>query len=255
LANSSPAAPAESPERWTGSTALLDLQDSRIRLRAQALTQLCRSDRERVLAIYSFVKRIPFAKPAKLRFRTAREVLDAGRGDADDKGSLFVALLRAAGFPARLCYVELHGDILRGLTDAIDSAGRPVVQVWLDGRWASTDTYIFDASYAAAARRRLEQQGWEWGYGLHSKGQLLWDGLNDAFLTGGPETSEAVSLGPLGVFHDPADFVASDAYKARYVRIGRVMRWGLVAPAIGRAVSDLRSETAGPAAPHRDSPA
>jgi len=36
-------------------------------LRALALTQLCRSEREKILALYAFVKRIPFAKPRKIR--------------------------------------------------------------------------------------------------------------------------------------------------------------------------------------------
>ena len=244
-----PVDPLDSPDAWTGSTPLLDLQDPRLRLRATALTQLCRSDRERVLAIYGFVKPLPFAKTVKLRFRRAREVLDAGRGDADDKGTLFVALLRAAGFPARLCYTELHGDILRGLTAAIQSAGRPVVQVWLDVRWAATDTYIFDASYVSAARRRLEAQGWELGWGLHRDGHRLWDGVKDAFLTGGPETSAAVSLGELGRFHDPQDFAESEVYRARQTRLGRAVRWSLLAPAIERAVTDLRAgaQAAGPA--------
>ena len=230
------------PSAWTRSTPLLDLQDPRLRLRATALTQLCRSDRERVLAIYGFVKRLPFARAVKLRFRRAREVLDAGRGDADDKGTLIVALLRAVGLPARLCYTELHGDILRGLTDSIESAARPVLQVWLDGRWAATDTYIFDAAYASAARRRLQAQAWEWGYGLHRDGHLLWDGVNDAFLTGGPDTAAAVSLGVLGQFHDPQDYADSEVYRIRQTRFGRAVRWSLLAPAMERAVTDLRAD-------------
>ena len=44
------------------STELLDLEDTRLRLRARALTQLCQTEREKALAIYGFVKRIPFAK-------------------------------------------------------------------------------------------------------------------------------------------------------------------------------------------------
>ena len=97
------------------------------------------------LAVYGFVKRTPFAKPMKLHVRTAREVLDAGRGDADDKAALLIALLRAAEIPARLRYIELRGEILRGLTSNVTSAARPVAEVWLAGRWVRTDTYIFDA--------------------------------------------------------------------------------------------------------------
>src|SRR3569833_765610 len=125
-----------------GSSKLIDLHDTRLRLKAKSLKHLSRSDREKVLAIYSAVKRVPFAKPMKLRLRTAYEALRVQHADAEDTATLFVALLRAAGYPARVCYIELHGDILRGLTTAIASAGRPVVQVWLDDKWRSTDTYI-----------------------------------------------------------------------------------------------------------------
>lgn len=236
---------APEPGEWRGATPLLDIEDTRLRLRAKALTQLSRSERERVLAIYRFVKRIPFAKPAKLRLKTAREVLDAQRADAEDKASLFVALLRAAGFAARLRYVELHGDILRGLTTAIASAARPVVEVWMDGRWAATDTYIFDAAYMSAARRRLSREGWEWGFGLHLRGDGLWDGLNDAYLTGTEEMAAPVSLGVLGVFHDPLDYVRSDICKSRYPRVARAVRWGMVAPAIDKAVRQLRGDGGG----------
>src|SRR3569833_1818525 len=120
-----------------GSSQLIDLHDTRLRLKAKSLTHRSRSDREKVLAIYRAVKRVPFAKPMKLRLRTAYEALRVHHADAEDTATLFVALLRAAGYPARVCYIELHGDILRGLSSAIASAGRPVVLVWLVVLWRS----------------------------------------------------------------------------------------------------------------------
>ena len=227
------------------STQLVDLHDTKLRLKAQSLTHLCRTEREKVLAIYGAVKRIPFAKPVKLRLRTAHEVLRAKRADAEDKATLFIALLRAAGFPARLCYIELHGDILRGLTNAIASAGRPVVQVWLDGGWRSTDTYIFDAHYLAAARARLAALKWEWGYGVHRRGHTLWDGLSDAYLTGEAHVAPSISLGVLGWFHDPYDFLVSPVCSERFPRVSRAVRWNVLAPGMNRAVTVLRRSQPG----------
>ncbi len=236
-----PADDVDAPAHWRCATALLDLEDPRLRLRAQSLTQLCHSDHEKALAVYGFVKRLPFAKPLRLRLHTAREVLDAGRGDAVDKACLLVALLRICGLAARLRFVDLHGEILRGLTTAISSAARPVLEIWLDGRWAATDTFIFDAPYVAAARARLAREGWEWGYGMHRNGHMLWDGRSDAFLTGGPEQAAAVSLGVLGHFHDPQQLLQSAACQARYPRIARAMRWGMVSPGMNKAVRALRN--------------
>jgi hypothetical protein len=235
----------DDPSDWMDSTELIDLNDTKLRLKAQSATQLSRSDREKILALYSAVKRIPFAKPVKLKLRAAHDVLRARRADAEDKATLFVALLRAAGFPARLCYIELHGDILRGLTKAIASAGRPVVQVWHEDKWRSTDTYIFDAHYVAAARARLRSLKWDWGYGLHRRGHTLWDGLHDAYLTGDADIGGTISMGVLGWFHDPYDFLVSPVCRDRFPRVPRAMRWNMLAPGMNRAVSHLRETNGG----------
>src|SRR4051812_26038132 len=73
------------PRHWLGSTPLLDLEDPKLRMRVHALTQLCKNEREKVLTLYAFVKRIPFASPFKMRLHTAREALQQEHGDAADK--------------------------------------------------------------------------------------------------------------------------------------------------------------------------
>jgi hypothetical protein len=241
-----PQAPvSDDPSDWMDSSRLVDLNDPKVRLKAQSLTHLCRTDREKALAVYTAVKRITFAKPVKFRMRMAHEVLRLKRADAEDKATLFVALLRAVGIPARLAYIELHGEILRGLTNAIASAARPAVQAWLDGRWRSTDTYIFDPHYLAAARARLRAQQWDWGFGVHRRGDSVWDGIGDAYLTGNEEMSAAISLGALGIFHDPQEFQLSRAYKDRFPHVTRTMRWNVLAPGMNRAVKHLRESQPG----------
>lgn len=237
---------SDDPSDWKDSTQLVDLHDTKLRLRAQSLTQLCRTDREKVLAIYGAVKPITFAKPVKMRLRTAHECLRLKHADAEDKATLFIGLLRAAGFAARLCYIELHGDILRGLTAAIASAGRPVVQVWLDNGWRSTDTYIFDAHYVAAARAKMRAVKWDWGYGVHRRGHALWDGREDAYLTGDDQVAGDISMGVLGWFHDPHDFLVSPVCRERFPRVSRAVRWNVLAPGMNRAVTNLRLSQPGP---------
>lgn len=245
LPGTPPSAEAHDPGRWLGSTSLLDLEDPKLRLRARALTQLCKNNREKALAVYGFVKRVPFAKPFKLRMHTPREVLDAGRGDAPDKAVLLVGLLRLVDLPARLRYVELRGDILRGLTSGVASAARPVAEVWLNGRWVRTDTYIFDAVYMAAARQRLKDNDWEWGYGIHRNGHGIWNGVDDAFLGGMPTEEDPMALADLGVFHDPLQFISSDVYKANHPRVARAVHWNMLAPLMDRVVRDLREDIEG----------
>ncbi|MDP3759537.1 MAG: transglutaminase-like domain-containing protein [Ramlibacter sp.] len=232
----------DDPGRWLGNAELLDLEDPKLRLRAHALTQLCKTEREKALALYGFVKRIPFSRPFKLRMRTAREVMDAGRGDADDKAAVLIALLRAADIPARLRYIELRGEILRGLTSSVTSAARPLAEIWLGGRWLRTDTYIFDAAYMAAARQRIKDQDWEWGYGIHRNGNTIWSGAGDAFLGGMPTGEDPMVLDDLGCFNDPLELITSAAWQSAHPRLPRAVQWNVLAPLMEKVVRELREE-------------
>ena len=235
------------PSRWLGASSLLDLEDPKLRLRVHALTQLSKTERQKALAIYGFVKRMPLIKPMKLRMRTARQVLDAGRGDAPDKATLLVAMLRAAGIPARIRYVLVSGDILRGLTAGVRKAARPLVETWLNGRWLRTDTYIFDAAYMAAARQRLKEQGWDWGFGIHVNGAMLWDGFDHAFVGGVPTQDDPMVLGELGLFHDPAEFMQSGAYRVLRSRFARLLHWNILSQRMQRGIRKLRDDRPAPA--------
>lgn len=236
----------DNPERWLGPTGLLDLGDAKLRLRSRALTQLAKNDREKALAIYGFVKRVPFARPFKLRLRTPRQVLDAGRGDALDKVGLFVGLLRVADIPARIRFMQLPGETLRGLISHMSSAARPVAEIRVGGRWVATDTYIFDAAYMAAARSRLADEGWECGYGIHREGASIWNGAHDAFLTGEAVARDHLMRGPGGVFDDPAAFVASAAWRSTHPAVSSAVHWNIMVPAMGKVIRELRAEAVAP---------
>lgn len=235
---------AQDPQSWLVTTPILDLEDSKLRLRAQSLTQLCKTDRERALAVYNFVKRIPIGKPLKLRTRTARQVMDVGRGDAEDKASVLVALMRSAGIACRLQYVEVDGQMLRGLVDTLTSASRPVAQMWLDGRWQSTDTFIFDSTYMAAARQRLKDQGWDWGYGIHRNAHTVWTGHQSAYLGGVASDRDPLVLAIHGHFHDPQQYTRSPEFARHHTRFARSMLWNVLSPSIEKVMRDLRADGA-----------
>ncbi|MCG2594155.1 transglutaminase-like domain-containing protein [Ramlibacter sp. XY19] len=237
---SQPAVEEDLPSLWLGASSLIDLEDPKLRLRVRALTQLSKTEREKALAVYGFVKRMPLTKRVKLRLRTAREVIDSGHGDATDKATLLVAMLRAAGIPARLRYVLVSGDILRGLTTRVRKAARPLAEIWLHGRWLRTDTYIFDAAYMAAARQRLKERGWDYGFGVHVGGAMLWDGYEHSFVGGRATHEDPMVLDDLGVYQDPGEFVDSHAYRALRSRFARLLHWNVLAPAMQRGISRLR---------------
>lgn len=244
LQSTRPPPPQDDPRAWLGNTRLLDLDDPKLRLKAHSLTQLCKTDREKALAIYGFVKRLALAKPIKLRHRSAREVMDAGEGDADDKATLLLALLRAAGIPARLRYVELRGAMLRGLVPTMRRAARPLAEIWL-GRWLRTDTYIFDARYMAAARQRLKDRDLPCGYGIHVAGHSLWNGRDDAFVGSAAPELDPMVVRDFGLVNDPLELACSKAWRSGCGRAVRALHWNVVAPAMARAIRQLREEGGG----------
>jgi hypothetical protein len=237
---------SDRPQDWLGNTPLLDLDDPKLRLRSRAIVQLCRTERDKALAIYHFVKRLPYTKRIKLKYPTARDVLNARGGDGDDKATLLIALMRSAGIPARLRYMEMRGEMLRGLIPGSTPAARPLAELWLGGRWVRTDTYIFDAEYVSAARDRLKANGWQHGWGIHIDAQLLWDGKNDAFLGGVPTEKDPMLTRLICVVSDPLELVSISlrGKGLRYSRSLRALHWNALAPTMIRAIRDLRKAAA-----------
>ncbi|GAC1354765.1 MAG: hypothetical protein NVSMB34_07080 [Variovorax sp.] len=232
----------ESPEHFLGSSPMLDLQDSRLRLRARSLTQLCKTERDKAVALHDYVKRLPFERPLKWRLRTARAVMDAGAGDATDKATLLVALLRLIRIPARIRYVELRNELMRGLGSGTENVFRPVVEVWLRKRWVRTDSYIYDPGYMAAARQRLKDHDWEHGYGIHRHGHSVWNGTDDAFVGGLPTEADPLVVQTLGLFHDPRQFMQSEFFRKRYGPFGHAILVNTRAFAMRQVLRELRQE-------------
>lgn len=230
----------DEPHRWLVSTRLMDLDDPRLRMRGAALVQLCHSDREKALAIYASVKRVPFLRPFKMGPRSARDVLDSGHGDGPDKATLMIALLRLAGVPARLRVVVMRGEIMRGLVDGLGVINRPFVEMWIDGAWQSTDTYIFDADYMASARQALRAAGAAWGYGVHVESPMLWTGHGSTSMSPLPLDADPMVVQDLGLFHDPEHCMASQAFRTRHTSFVRYLRWNLMVPGMRRAVERIR---------------
>lgn len=241
----SPDEEIDEPQRWLGSSPLLDLGDPKLRLKVRSLVQLCKTEREKALALYGYVKRLPLARRIKLRPLTAREVYDAGRGDAPDKATLLVAMLRIAGIPSRLRMVGVSGEILRGVAPGLTEAYRPILEVYLSERWLRTDTFIYDAACMAAARQRLKDLGWEWGYGIHVNGNMLWDGHEDAFLGGVPTECDLMVTGDYGLYNDAGHFHASRTFRRQFP-LWQYFRWLLVAPVVDWGLRNLRNEVVRP---------
>lgn len=158
----------------------------------------------------------------KWRLRTAREVLDRGHGDAVDKATLFLAMLRIGGLPVELSPMR-----------------RPIVEIWLSGRWLRTDTFVFDTPYLTAAHHRLRTKREEYGYGVSAAGSVGWDGNRNTYVLGAEQEDElAPDSG--AVYRDAREFVQSLGFAQRLDLVARRIFWNAMAPRLQRTLRALR---------------
>ena len=109
-------------------------------------------------------------------------MLGAGVGFCNTKGTLFAAMLRAAGISARQHFVDISAAILSPFIDpGTPYVDHSFVEVWVDGRWWSTDSYIVDRPLHTMAMKRLAAGGKVLGFGVHRDGSSDWDGASDSF--------------------------------------------------------------------------
>ena len=167
----------EGMAEYLGATEFCDCENSEIRQKSEELTRNADSPKEAAMNIFNYVRdQIPFAIG-----RTdvkASETLTNGEGYCVTKTNLQVALLRAAGIPARYHQVVLHKDVLKGIIhdsvyDALDERiwFHPWCEAYLSGKWVACDLFLDKDTYNAAVKE-----------GILSKDKMPtidWDGDTD----------------------------------------------------------------------------
>ena len=226
---------------------MLNLQDDKRRLRVQTVLQFSRTDAEKLRSICAYVASIPFHVPAFASPKHSRRTL--ARREAVgwySKAALFQAMLRTAGFPARVRMIRVDNHMFRGLATTRRTFVLPVVEVWTGGRWVATDNYVYDPRYLAAAREALERKGWRSGYGIHLEGQSAWNGVDDALVMIAPDRSVgALPAEYLGVYDDPHQFAEQLKKSSTMQWLWMLARNRLMSIRMSRKVRQLRNEAGG----------
>ena len=171
--------------RYLLPTRFICCNDPRIVNLSQRITLNCIPNdiKGKIKAIHDYVRdEIPFGFATSFYNQTAVEVISSGVGFCNTKGTLFQALLRASGVPARPVITDINADILRGVLNP----GTPYVdhmftEVYVDGKWLRTDSYIVDKKLFSKAVMLLKQEGKPMGYGVHIDGEIEWDVDEDCF--------------------------------------------------------------------------
>lgn len=237
----------DDPRRWLGDTPMLNLRDDKLRLRVQTVLQFSRTDAEKLRSICNYVASIPFHVPAFASPKQTRRTV-ARRDSVGwySKAALFQAMLRTAGFPARVRMVRVDNFMFRGLAATRRVFVLPVVEVWTGGRWVITDSYVYDPRYLAAAREALQRRGWRSGYGIHLDGQSTWNGVDDSLVMIVPDRSVAgVPPEYLGVYDDPLQFAEQLKKQSTLDWVLTLARNRVMSMRISRKVRRLRKEAAG----------
>lgn len=228
--------------RWLADTPLLQHDHPKIRLAAKRLTQLKATPREQAMACFQFVRAMPFGCVADGIGTSAIAVLRANRGDCHTKTTLMVALLRSIAIPARMRFVTMKADFLRGIADlGGDDIEHAYTEVLLDSEWIALDAYVVDPRLAAAARTRLKKENRTLGYGLHRDGTIHWDGRTSAFGQFTEDDPDSIPIKDWGVYDDPYQFYSSVAYVGQRLSLAGRLKWMIGARIVNRRVNELRA--------------
>jgi transglutaminase-like putative cysteine protease len=103
-------------EIYLKSTNFIDCDTESIKEKARLVTEGLKSDREKAVALYYFVrdqiKHNPYAPCQLPEDYKASSTLERGHGFCQHKATLLVALARAVGIPARVGFVDVRDHLL-----------------------------------------------------------------------------------------------------------------------------------------------
>jgi Transglutaminase-like superfamily len=226
---------------WQRETAQLDFNTVKVRIQATKLTQLCVDETAKAVAVHNYVQSLPLVFAPDFLRTKASDVIRLGHGDCHTKGILFVALLRALGLPARLRFVASPVRFLAGFIDThTTSMSCALGEVFLNGRWCQTDTYVADNAFAKEARELLSREHHFAGYGLHAMGERRWEGLEDMHAHRSPADPDSMPIMDWGVGHDPEHFYADKMHAPSHHSLQGRTRWLSGAAKINRKVNQIR---------------
>lgn len=199
-------------------------------------------EKDRILAIYNFVK-------DEIRFGynvsddiPASAVLADGYGQCNTKGNLFMALLRAVGIPCRFHGFTINKELQKGAITGIwyRLAPQEIVHSWVEilfeGKWRNIEGFILDKQYLTALQgRNPDVKGYFCGYGVATDNfanpQVDWNG-GDTYIQ-----KEGIKQ-DFGFFDSPDDFYKDHRQKLNWVK-RLIFRW-LTRHSMNRNVSRIR---------------
>ena len=152
---------------------LADYQHPLVSSKAKEITGSAETDREKLEKLFFFVRdKIKFGFPPKGDLVKASETLKMGMGQCNTKGTLFLALCKAVGLPARIHFSLIKKDIQKGLFTGLmyklmpPAISHSWIEVEIEGKWRKLDSFINDQPFYYAGKQALKQKGWDTGFSV-----------------------------------------------------------------------------------------
>lgn len=176
------------------------------------------SVRGKVEKLFYFVRdNIKLGFPKEWDFMKASQVIELGMGQCNTKSTLFLALCKALGIPARVHYGLIKTEIMRGIFPGFalslmqPKGSHSWFEVEVEGKWRQIDSYIVDKQLYLASKQNLKSKEWEIGFAIACpEGKCSCEFNIDK--------EEFVQMGAVvddhGVWDDPSDYFVSGKYES-----------------------------------------
>ena len=175
------------------------------------------SDKDKILAIYNYVRdEIAFGYNVSDNINAVR-VLKDGYGQCNTKGTLFMALLRAVGVPCRIHGFYVDKIMQKGAMKGIYYSKAPQdilhswVEIFYNDKWLNLEGFILDMKYLNKLQSKFNDcEGSFCGYGVAIKDfknpPIEWN-ENDTYIQVDGITKD------LGIYDSPDELFS--AYKQK----------------------------------------
>lgn len=224
---------------------LSDFDHPIVKAKAAELTNKTAADKDKIQNIFNYVRdEIAFGFPANGDIIRASQTIVLKMGQCNTKSTLFLALCKAAGIPARIHFSTIKKEIQRGLFTGIayrimpDTLSHSWIEVKTDGEWIRIDSYINDKGFYAAGKYQLKKRKWNTGFSIScTSGESSVElNLNEEKFV----QMDAV-IDDHGAWDEPMDYYNSSLYKNRPGFL-KLFIYRLMVGRINRRVKKLRKE-------------
>ena len=212
--------------------ALADYTHPQVKAKAKELAAGQSTMRGKLQRIFLYVRDdIAFAFPPEGDFVPASKTISTKRGQCNTKATLFLALCKAAGIPARIHFSLIRREIQHGPFQGLpyrllpDKISHSWIEVDIDGKVHRIDSFINDIEFHKGAVAEIRRRGWETGFSVTRAGG---EPTAELYLDDEHFTQMGAVTDDHGLWEDPAEYYASSLYRNRPSRWKQLAyRWAI----------------------------